>query len=191
MQYLYLDTEFNRKDFTPRGLVSIALVTEDASYYAVNNDMDISGIANDPEVGPWMTEHVLEPHIPHQSLRRLRQTSSEVRDFRTIGKEVDSFLRNACPSGDAKEDIRVIVNCGSQDMVRLHTVLANNDWGLFGAHVPLFADDMARWKHEARLRGLADGDLPCQPFETVHHALYDAEHEMITHQYLLERFGKM
>lgn len=191
MEYLYLDSEFNRKDFTPRGLVSIALATKNASYYAVNNDMDISGIANDPEIGPWMTEHVLDPHIPHQSLRRLRQNAPEVKDFRTIGKEIDAFLQAASFTGNARDDLRVIVNCGAQDMVRLHTVLANNDWGLFGNHVPLFADDIARWKCEARLRGLDDGDLPHQPIETLHHALYDAEHEMITHQYLLERFGKM
>lgn len=191
MKYLYLDTEFNRKDFTKRGLVSIALVTDEASYYAVNNDMDIQGITTDPDIGEWMTENVFEPHIPTHSLRRLRQDHGEVKDFDTISREVDSFLKSACPTGVAEEDIEVIVKCGSQDMVRLHTLLKNNDWGLFGEWIPTYADDMARIQRRAYEVGLKKEDLPTQRPETEHHALYDAEYEREVHQYILGRFGKM
>lgn len=191
MKYLYLDTEFNRKDFTSRGLVSIGLVTEEASYYAVNNDMDLQTIAYDPEIGDWMTTNVLEPHIPSHSLRRLRQDHPDVKPFERISKEVDDFLRFACPTGNAKQDIEVVVNCGSQDMVRLHTLLANNDWGKFGDWVPQAADDMYRIKRKACKLGLKEEELPVQRPEEMHHALYDAEHEMRVHQYILRRFGEL
>lgn len=185
MKYLYLDTEFHRNDFTRRGLVSIGMVTDEAAYYAVNNDMDIQGIASDPEVGEWMTENVLEPHIPSHSLRRLRQDHPDVKPWAVISAEVDAFLKAACPTGNAKTDLKVVVDCGAQDMVRLHTLLANNDWSKFGPWVPQAAVDMYEIKRNARQLNMKLEDLPVQPVEEMHHALYDAEHLKREHDFLM------
>lgn len=192
MKYVYLDTEFNRKDFTKRGLVSLALVTDDSSYYAVNADMNIHGIASDGEVGEWMTENVLKPHIPtFGGVSSLRHDHPDVKGFSTIGREVDAFLMNACPSGVADRDIEMIVKCGSQDMVRMHGVLTNHDWGLFGEWIPTYADDMARIQRRAYDRGVRPEDLPVQREGNEHHALHDAEHEREVHQYILSRLGPL
>lgn len=191
VHYVYLDTEFNRKDFTKRGLVSLALLTENDSYYAVNSDMDLQGIAYDLEIGDWMTKYVLEPHIPNHALRRVRQDHPDVKDYATISSEVDAFLKAACPTGNAKEDIEVIVKCGAQDMVRLHTLISNNDWSQFGPWIPQGSDDMYRIQRKAYRMGLEKEDLPVQDPAAEHHALHDVRHEKLVHEYIRGRFGDL
>lgn len=190
MDYVYLDTEFNRKDFSSKGLVSIALVAGNDVYYAVNGEMDLQKIVGDPEIGAWMTENIFEPHILTHSMRRLRQTP-DVKDYDVISAEVNAFLKAACPTGSAKDDIEIIVNCGAQDMVRLHTLLADNDFGRLGPWVPYGSDDMYRIKRKAYRLGLRKEELPVQRPETAHHALYDAEYEREVHQFIRDRYGKI
>jgi hypothetical protein len=191
MDFVFLDTEFNRKDFTKRGLVSFSLVTEHASYYAVNGEMDAQTICGDPEIGEWMTENVFLPHIPHHGPGRVNWNHEDVKDYATISAEANAFLKSACPTGNAKDDIEIIVKCGAQDMVRLHTLISDNDWSQFGPWIPQGSDDMYRIQRKAYRLGLKKEDLPVQDDATVHHALFDAEHEMRVHSYIRDRFGDL
>lgn len=189
MEYMYLDTEFNRKEVNKRGLVSLAMVGSDGSqYYAVNNDMDLSLIANDPEIGPWMTANVFDPHIPHHSMRRLDQSAPEVKPYNIIGCEVDEFLHDFA---ERSGDFEVIVNCGAQDVIRLRQAVCNEDWGIMGSYIPQYADDIARIKRRAYALGMEKGSLPEQDPRTVHHALHDATHEARVHRYILEQYGAL
>lgn len=189
MKFVYLDTEFSTKDLTRTGLVSIALCTVEASYYAVNNDMDIHAIREDPEIGPWMTENVFR-HIPNHSMHSLDQRTGDVRTYAQIGLDVNAFLRAACNRTGTEEDITVIATCGAQDMVRMHSLLGHS-WADHGPWVPHHFDDMRRIKRKAGALGLLDSGLPRLDPQDAHHALLDAEHEMAVHQYIRSRYGDL
>lgn len=82
-----------------------------------------------------------------------------------------------------------MVNCGSQDVVRLHTLLCGNDWAHMPPWVPLAADDVYRVKRKAYRLGLNKADLPPIDEEQAHHALYDAQYELSVFQYIKEKYG--
>lgn len=177
MRILAIDTEFNTKDMGRTGLVSIALVTDLASYYAVNADMDIQKIGEDPEIGPWMTDNVFS-HIPNYGMRRLQHTP-DVKPYDVIGHEINEFLRMCCDVTGTELDIRTVAACGGQDIVRMQNTISHS-WADFGPWVPLHIDDMRRIKRDAVAAGADLGGLPVQHEEERHHALYDAEHELVT-----------
>lgn len=188
MKDLVIDTEFNRVDLSPHGLISIALVTEDASYYAVNWDLDINMPGLDGESVEWMRANVWK-HLPGGQPDRFDRSHPDVKPYHVIRQEVDLFLRAACPTLNAKTDIELFANCGAQDVVRLHTLLADNDFSKFGDWVPQGADDMYRLKRAAYRLGLPKGDLPVQDPQKAHHALWDAEYELDVIDYIRRRLG--
>ena len=192
MDYVVIDTEFNRVDFSPKGLISIALVTPHASYYAVNRDMDTDMLKLDEQSYNWLLENVW-PHLPggHPGKFWFNRLHHDVKPYDVIRREVDAFLRAACPTGVAKNDIELVANCGAQDVVRLHTLLADNDFSKFGDWVPQGADDMYRIKRAAYRRGVKKEELPVQNPQKAHHALHDAEYELDVVEYIRRRLGEL
>jgi len=192
MDYLVIDTEFNRVNLSPRGLMSIALVTPYASYYAVNRHMDTSMRGLDEQSCNWMLENVW-PHLPggHPNKFSSNWMHPDVKPYATIRREVDAFLRAACPTGIAKDDIELVANCGAQDVVRLHTLLSHNDFSKFGPWVPQGADDMYRIKRAAYRRGVKKEELPVQDPQKAHHALHDAEYELSVVEYIRRRLSEL
>lgn len=189
--YVHADTEFLSYDLTDGGFVSAGLVTKHASYYAVNADMNFDEIFRSGKNARWMSDNVLPhlPTIPHPVFGDILDTEHpDVKPYRIISSEVNQFLKAVTPTEDA-DDMEIIVKSGSQDMVRLHTLLSDNDWAQHGPWVPQYADDIARIKRRACYLGLDKDELPVQDASTLHHALWDAEHEMRVHDYLLDRFG--
>lgn len=196
MLNIVLDTEFIPNDLTPTGLISLGLLYYDSkgnreTYYAVNSAMDTRAI----HIGDnreWMVENVWK-HLPVSGRVYLDTGHPDVKDYGTIRKEVVSFLRRAASGVDSenpsREDVQLVVNCGSQDVVRLHTLVCSNDWGHMPPWVPVAADDVYRLKQKAYRLGLDKVDLPEIDESQAHHALYDAEYELSVFQYIKERFG--
>lgn len=189
MDYVVLDTEFLSYDLRPTGLVSIALVSEHASYYAVNAAMAVRDLHRGSSA-EFMKAHVW-PHLPARGPYLLDYDHEDVKDYGTIRNEVDAFLKGACPTGNAKEDIELVVNCGAQDMIRLHTLLCNNDWSKMGSWVPKASDDMYRIKRSLCRAGHDLSGLPEQDPDTQHHALYDAMHELEVITLLRQKYGNL
>ncbi|MBD3004870.1 3'-5' exoribonuclease [Streptomyces sp. 5-10] len=183
VQYASLDTEFLPNNLTPSGLISIGITTRHASYYAVNADMNAFQVCQ----REWMVENVWK-HLPNHGVGYLDYDHEDVKDYGTIREEVDAFFRGMAiePDRDITDYTTMLVNHGAQDVVRLHT-LWDNDWKVMPAHIPTYADDVARIKRD--LRRSEGGcelamSLPVQDPETLHHALYDAEHELAVCEYI-------
>jgi hypothetical protein len=186
VQYASLDTEFVPNNLTPTGLISMAIATEHASYYAVNADMDTRQVCE----REWMVENVWK-HIPNHGKGLLDYSHEDVKSYETIREEVDAFFRglDLDPVERVTDQLSIIVNHGSQDMIRLHT-LWNNDWHQEKPwYIPTSPDDMGCIKR--RLRRSPNGrevemSLPVQDEATLHHALHDAEHELSVVQHILK-----
>jgi len=180
MQRVWLDTEFIRNNFSPRGLISIGLTSESGKeYYAVNWLLDSTMFGLGLESYKWMCENVW-PHLPGGHPEKFDRDHPEVKEYATIREDIERFFWDLTPDGNPDRDITIYVNCGAQDMIRLHT-LWDNDWGVMPSCVPKFADDMARIKRESVLKKEA---LPKQNPKTEHHALYDAQHDKKTYVFI-------
>lgn len=190
--YVYLDSEFLPNSLTRAGTVSFGLATRNASYYAVNADMDFDEIFFRSEPAPWLRKNVMNhlPTIPGRGASgvELDYEHPDVKPYAKISAEVSDFVRDACPNG-SRDDVEFIVNSGSQDMVRFHSVISGNDWAAHEPWIPRYADDIARIKRRSYRLGLDKKELPVQAAETLHHPLYDAQYEMRVHGYILDRFG--
>lgn len=180
MQRVWLDTEFIRNNLTVNGLLSIGLTSESGKeYYAVNRNMDTAMYGLDFTSRQWMLDNVW-PHFPGGNPDEFDTGHQDVRHPGVIRKEIGEYFKSLCPSGDADEDLMLYVNCGAQDVVRLHT-LWENDWGVMPRWIPKYADDMARIRRTSVLKKEA---LPKQLSSEAHHALLDARHEKASFQFL-------
>lgn len=188
MDYVYLDFEFLPDDFRPEAMLSVGIVTEYAAYYAVNAQMDWEAAFVTHKNAAWMSDNVFK-HYPSHGKHRLDHGHEDVKPYKQIGQEVDAFFKAACPTGHAKTDIEVVVNCGAQDMIRLHGLICGHDWSKMSSWIPQGQDDMYRIKRKAYRLGVAKEDLPVQDPVTEHHALYDAEYERSVHEYIMSRLG--
>lgn len=201
MKCVYLDCEFLVNDFSPAGLISIGITTKEASYYAVNANMDQRAV----QESKWLRENVWN-HLPtiwnrresgiftidmlreifsfrRMNTSKLNMSHADVRPYSLIREEVGSFFRSAClPYGDSRDGLRMFANCGGQDIVRLHT-LWSNDWSAMPRQIPRYLDDIERLIIDS---GVSEDQLPQQPEDQKHHALMDAEYDQKVHQFLLE-----
>lgn len=196
MIHVGLDSEFLPKDLTPIGLISIGLVYytpggEEFTYYAINGAMDARAL-HTGENRDWMVEHVWNK-LPTRGKTQLDTDHPDVKDYGTIRREVDAFLKGAAsfenPEEPSRDDIELVVNCGSQDVVRLHTLMCGNNWVHMPPWVPLAADDVYRVKRKAYRLGMSKEEIPRIDEEQAHHALYDAQYELGVFRHIQEEFG--
>ncbi|MEJ8654658.1 hypothetical protein WKI65_43160 [Streptomyces sp. MS1.AVA.3] len=196
----FLDCEFDPRDMSLAGLLSLGVTDADGrDYYAINADANLSGLLDHA----FIVEHVL-PHLPvtayrgstvasrtgaHGFLRRWwrrlrrsdRLTAIEwdtnhphyqyVRPAMQIAADLEQYFH-------APAAPELIAYYGAQDICRLHS-LWNNDWSAMPAYIPRYFTD---------LKVLADqlgvSELPEQQ-STAHHALDDARYNREAHDYLL------
>ena len=194
MDYVYMDFEFipwilgrDSRNNVDRGILSVGIVTKHAAYYAINAEMDWQTAFVTGRTARWMTENVFR-HYPGTH-PRLDHGHEDVKPYAQIGAEVDAFFKAACPTGSDKKDIEVVVNCGAQDMIRMHTLVCDNDWSDINPWIPQSQDDIGRITRKANRLGLKKEELPVQLPETLHHGLYDAEYEREVHTYIRSRLG--
>lgn len=185
MKYVYLDCEFLREDFHPSGLVSIGITSGNDSYYAVNQGMDIRALHR----SEWMTQNVL-PHLPTVSYGSssdslLDLSHPDVWEYGQIREDVSSFFASISLTGNATDDIKLSAWCGGQDLVRLHGMW-RHDWSVMPSWIPRYIHDI---QEDIVDSGIHEGDLPQQDPQTVHHALFDAQHDEVLHQFLRGRMA--
>ncbi|MGW0562845.1 hypothetical protein ACWDZ4_20055 [Streptomyces sp. NPDC003016] len=155
-----LDCEFLPDDLTPHGLVSLGLTAGPGrSLYVVNADMDVAAVRR----VQFQREHVW-PHLPLTADGALDRSHPHVLGYAEIRRRVEAFF------AELGEDVTLWVNCGAQDVIRLHT-LWRNDWSVMPDTIPEWADDLER------LRRLAGGVKLPPHTGRHHHALDDAEHQ--------------
>jgi hypothetical protein len=194
----FLDCEFDPRDMSLDGLLSLGVTDDDGhDYYAVNGDANLDGLLDHV----FIVENVL-PYLPvtvHRGTaatghgvrglvvrwwRRLRRTPDSVisidwdpshphfqyvRPAKEIAAALERYFAAEVPP-------ELIAKYGAQDICRLHS-LWNNDWQVMPRFIPRYFTD---------LQVLADQlgvELPEQT-NTAHHALDDAQYNREAHQAL-------
>lgn len=183
----YVDFEFLRDLWAPAGLVSIGLTDDEGrDYYAVNADCAIRAVYREQ----WMRENVWQflPHAPARpglrhrlAARRLWPASPLLLDRRDpavkplaeIRREVTAWFELA---GQRRNHL--YVHYGSQDVCRLHS-LYGHDWHGMPRAVPTWAFELRALREQA-----GQPDMPRQASDQ-HHALADAQHARVQHEFLL------
>jgi hypothetical protein len=184
---VYLDTEFLPADPTNRGLVSIGLTDDQGrSYYAVNRDVDADALLRNA----WMRNNVV-PYLPRtrESVNvaptpfgalgpvvvewQVDWDHDDVKPLETIRSEVASYFADTHAS-----ETRLYAYYGGQDIGRLH-MLWDNDWPRMPQFIP-------QWFTELQAL-IVDAGNPRLPEQQAgeHHALADAKHNRLMHEYLI------
>lgn len=171
MTRYYYDTEF-LEDGRTIELISIGIVSSDGrEYYAVNRDMPWARITDHQwlmaNVVPWLPQ----PKQQGQILPQLDWDHPVIRSKETIAREVLWFLT-------AADEPELWAWFASYD----HVVLAQL-WGKMidmPRRIPMYTNDLRQEQH--RLGN------PVMPQQTTveHHALADARHNQMMHEYLIE-----
>lgn len=187
--FAYTDAEFIPHDMTPRGLISLAVHTSRGSIYLINGDMNQEEIRNAQDAGSrWRRENVWSklPRLADGSLDRMHLNVMPYSDLRNA---VATYFDDVTRHRPAREAVGFIADHGTQDMQRVHN-LWDNDWSRMPASIPKrpFQDiatleDLARVREGYLPNGLA---MPVQDSRGQHHALRDAEHDRVIHDFLLE-----
>ncbi|MFH8295065.1 hypothetical protein [Streptomyces sp. NPDC018059] len=198
----FLDCEFDPRDMSLAGLLSIGVTDDDGyDYYAVNADANLDGLRDHA----FIIEHVL-PHMPitvrrdsgttntgargrvRRWWRRLRGVPDPVmviewdtnhphyqyvRPAKAIAADLEEYF-----AADLAPEL--IAYYGGQDICRLHS-LWNNDWSVMPAHIPRYFTDIKVLANE-----LGVSELPEQQ-STAHHALADAHYNRDAYRALQQR----
>lgn len=178
---VYLDTEFDPRNPTLSGLLSIGL-TDDLSpatdYYAINTDVDLDALAGHA----FIVEHVL-PFLP---VAVVRQEDGSPAGIHWL-KDHPDFLAYAKPAAQIAEEVAAYfpgdeqpelwANWGKNDLAYLHR-LFDNDWSAMPAGLPCLFFDL-----EVRRRQLGAPKPPVQ-LDDEHHALADARFNRDFHTHL-------
>ncbi|MGW2416028.1 hypothetical protein ACWCV5_28210 [Streptomyces tubercidicus] len=204
---IFLDTEFDPRDMSVSGLLSIG-VTDDVGrdYYAINADANLESLLDHT----FVVEHVL-PHLPVIVNRGatdasttgarglLRRWGRRLRRWWRRGRTIEwdtshPHYRYVRPAEQIAADLEqyfhaptapeLIAYFGAQDICRLHSLWGSN-WAEMPAGVPRKFTD---------LRVLADqlgiSELPEQQ-GTAHRALDDARYNREAHDYLLRQKAQL
>ncbi|TQE33151.1 3'-5' exoribonuclease [Streptomyces ipomoeae] len=197
----FLDCEFDPRDMSLAGLLSIGVTDDDErDYYAVNADANLDGLLDHA----FILEHVL-PHLPvtvhhdrsdtpaagarrrvRRWWRRLRGTPPRVTaiewdtshphyQYVRPAKEIATDLEQYFAAQEAPE---LVAYYGGQDICRLHS-LWNNDWQAMPGFVPRYFTDV-----QVLANQLGVSELPEQN-STAHHALDDARYNRDAYRFLL------
>ncbi|MFF2571125.1 hypothetical protein [Streptomyces sp. NPDC058084] len=182
----YLDTEFDPRNPTLRGFLSIG-VTDNrdvpAEYYGINADADLDALTDHP----FIPDHVL-PYMPVVIERDANDTPRKI-----YWDEHHPDYARVLPASQIADDIaayfpgetepELMANWGKDDLGYLHR-LFGNDWGTMPLGVPRIFTDL-----EVLRRQLGAPKPPVQ-LADEHHALADARFNRDFHVHLL-RFQEM
>ncbi|GAA1110567.1 hypothetical protein [Streptomyces javensis] len=181
---VYLDTEFDPRNPTLTGLLSIGL-TDDASpavdYYAVNLDADLDALADHS----FIPDHVL-PYLPVTIARRPDGSIDQITwdtdhpDCRRYGRSATQIAEEVAAYFTGTVEPELLANWGKDDIGYLHR-LFGNDWLQMPPGVPRIFTDL-----EVERRKLGAPEPPVQ-LADEHHALADARFNRDFHSHL-ERF---
>jgi hypothetical protein len=153
---VFLDCEFIPEELELEGLLSIGMVDNMGNeYYAINSE------ANTWKASPFVKANVLPFFDTPESYNHIRNTFD-------IREGVQNFFE-----GFDRNDTIVYAWCGSQDMVRLHS-LWNHDWYAMPGCIPHWFQDI---KGLLQIYQMTEDVLPVQDAKTQHHALYDAKYD--------------
>lgn len=187
--FAYGDAEFIPHDMTPRGLISLALHSSRGSVYLINGDMNQEEIRNAQDAGSlWRRENVWSK-LPRLADGSLDQMHLNVVSYADLRNSVAMYFEDVTNRRAARESVGFIADHGTQDMQRVHN-LWDNDWSRMPASVPRRPfQDIATLEDISgvRMGRLPNGlELPAQDPRGQHHALRDAEHDKVVHDFLLE-----
>ncbi|MER5302215.1 hypothetical protein ABT039_22530 [Streptomyces lasiicapitis] len=179
---VFLDTEFDPRDPTLTGLLSIGLTDNGspaADFYAINADANLAALADHP----FIVENVA-PFLPVTVSRGADGSvtgidwdkghpdyTTHVRPAAQIAEEVAAYF----PGERAPE---LLANWGKDDLGYLHR-LFGNDWGAMPDGVPRIFTDLEV------LRRQLDAPQPPAQAADEHHALADARFNRDFHTHLL------
>ncbi|MGW1976676.1 hypothetical protein [Streptomyces sp. NPDC001889] len=177
----FLDCEFDPRDPTPAGLLSLG-VTDDAGrdYYAVHAGANLSGLLDHA----FICDHVL-PYLPVTVTRDAGGAPTAitwdtghphyryVRSAQEIAHDLEGYF-------DGPETPKAVAYFGAQDLCRLHAMW-DSDWTRMPERVPRYFTDL---KVMADDLGVAKEELPAHEGD-AHHALADARWNRLVHRFLL------
>ncbi|MFF4409882.1 hypothetical protein [Streptomyces sp. NPDC001404] len=187
IRHVYLDTEFDPRNPTLTGLLSIGL-TDDAipaaDYYAVNTDADLDTLVDHA----FITEHVL-PYLPVKLTRWSDGSVAQITwdtehpDYQQFGRSAAQIAEEVASYFPGETEPELLANWGKDDLGYLHR-LYGNEWGAMPAGVPRLFTDL-----EVLRRQLGAPQPPVQ-LADEHHALADARFNRDFHTCLL-RFQEL
>ncbi|MEU6340224.1 hypothetical protein ABZ883_04645 [Streptomyces sp. NPDC046977] len=184
---VYLDCEFDPKNLTTTGLISIAVTDQHGeSYYAINAAADLQALLERPfiiaHVLPWLPIRVtydaqdkpvgIAWDLDHPDACRILDPERIADDL------ADFFAAPAIPTGNTQ----LYAYYGAQDLNRLHQ-LWGGDWNQMPDVIPRWFTDL-----KAIAVSLGDPELPEQSHRE-HDALADARHDRVLHDFLLTLAG--
>ncbi|MEU2455884.1 hypothetical protein ABZ605_38070 [Streptomyces sp. NPDC012765] len=179
---VYLDTEFDPRNPTLSGLLSIGLTDNTnpaADYYAINTDADLDALADHT----FIVEHVL-PFLPVSVDRHPDGSPAGIHwamnhpDFLAYAEPAAQIAEDLAAYFPGDEEPELWANWGKDDLGYLHR-LFGNDWEAMPAGVPRLFFDL-----EVRRRQLGAPKPPVQ-LADEHHALADARFNRDFHTHLL------
>ncbi|MEU3399394.1 hypothetical protein [Streptomyces filamentosus] len=185
-RHVYLDTEFDPRNPTLPGLLSIGITDNHdvpAEYYGINADADLAALIDHA----FICDHVL----PYMPVVIERDTTGTVRTIRWDEHHPD-YARVLPPSQIAADiaayfpgenEPELLANWGKDDLGYLHR-LFGNDWAAMPPGIPRLFTDL-----EVLRRQLGAPKPPVQ-LADEHHALADARFNRDFHEHLL-RFQAM
>lgn len=168
-----LDCEFVPNRLDPAGLVSIGLTDGTNHFYGVNADTDFDAVT--AWKFPWMRDNVVR-HLPLHEDGTLDLGHPHVLPYTVLRERVAEFFER----GGHRRNQILHMNCGAQDMLRLHTFW-DNDWSDMPDCVPHSFEDM---QNVFRRFDVDEDDLPQIDPAHQHHAFHDAAHDMLLLRHL-------
>lgn len=185
-QFVYGDAEFTPDLHTPGGLVSLALHSERGSLYRVNADADRDAFC----ANTFRQEHIWTK-LPLREDGSLDPDHPDVVSYEDLAGAVDAYFRELTGGREYRSQVGLVADHGTQDMQRLHNLFGNDWFGTMPAWVPKRPFlDIATLEDIA---GVVDGVMPNgeavpgNPPQQAHHAMADAHHDRIVHEFLLHR----
>lgn len=184
--FVYIDAEFTPNLHAPGGLVSLALHSEEASVYMINEYANREVFC----LSDFCREHIWSK-LPLRADDSLDTSHPNVKSYAEIADTVSRFFRDLTGGQDYRQHVGIVADHGTQDMQRIHN-LFNNDW--FGEMPPWVPKrpflDLATLEDLAEVEDgrLPSGEpLPEKAAEQAHHAMYDAQWDREVHEFLMER----
>jgi hypothetical protein len=169
-----IDTEFVPPVLGPRGLVSLAVTDGHDELYLINADTDFQTVLDWKH--PWMIDNVVR-HLPLTADGWLDRKHPQVVPYEEIQRACADFFGR-----DKDRRPKVVANCGTQDVVRLHG-LWDHDWSEMPRGVPHSFTDVNELQADL---GISDEELPYRDPSGCHHALMDARHELAVYRFLTQ-----
>ncbi|MFG3157136.1 hypothetical protein ACGF7W_34455 [Streptomyces sp. NPDC048219] len=184
--YVYLDTEFDPRNPTLTGLLSIGLTDDTfpaADYYAVNTDADLHALVDHS----FIPDHVL-PHLPVKVTRWSDGSVANITwdtshpDYERHGRSAAQIADEVAAYFPGETEPELLADWGKDDIGYLHR-LFGNDWNQMPPGVPRIFTDLEVWRRQL---GAPLPVLERDEIGDAHHALADARYNRAFHTHLLD-----